>query len=234
MLSGVIERYSITPSAGQRRAVAVNLVVFFIFALTAVLMLTRTAIAANSINRSVASTIEPAVGGISQETSQLRTLDVTVRMTGRIAEAAKPLSRQLDSVVAATDHINDNLASTLESVKGIGLSVDGIKQSTGEIRPAVGVLDGHVDVIHNEAVGIAGGLSRVAGLSDSMVRNLSGTNASLARILGATGPLQTEVREIRALVPQINARAASIALSPVLLRKPLELAPLLGDLLGGS
>lgn len=234
MLTGMIKRYSTTPSAGQRRAIAVNLVVFFFFALTAVVMLTRTAMAANAINRDVASSIEPAVGGIREETSQLRALDVTARLTGRIAAAAEPLPRELAGVVEATGAINQNLARTLESAQGIGSSVDGIRESTTAIRPAVGVLENHVSAIHIRAGGIAKSLGSVAGLSTSMVRDLDGTNESLARILGAAGPLLGQVRDIRAVVPRINTHAASIALSPILLRKPLDIAPLLGDLLGGS
>ena len=233
MLTNVIERYSTTPSAGQRRAIGVNLVVFFIFALMAVVMLTRTAIAANAINRDVATTVEPAVGSINQETSQLPALDVTARVTSHIAAAAKPLSGHLDGVVAATDNINKNLASTLESVAGIGSSVGGIKASTGAIRPAVGVLSGHVDNIHSRAGGIAGSLWTVAKQSSTMVKDLAGANASLGSILRATGPLNAEVRRIQARVPQINAHARNIARSPVLLRNPFDMAWLL-KLFGGN
>jgi len=233
MLTDMIERCTTTPSAGQRRAIALNLVVFFIFALTAVVMLTRTAIAANAINRDVASTVEPAVGNINQETSQLAVLDVAARVTGQVAAAAKPLSGHLDGVLAATDNINGNLASTRDSVTRIGTSVDGIKGSTGAIRPAVGVLSGRVDTIHSQARGIAGSLSTVAKQSSSMVKGLSRTNASLGNILAAARHLNAVVRGIQARVPQINAHARNIAKSPVLLRTSFDLAWVL-KLFGGN
>lgn len=218
MLNGLIQQYSTTPSAGQRRAIGLNLVVFFVFALTAVLMLTRTAVAANAINRDVASTIEPAVGDINENTSHLAVLDVTDKITGQIAVAAKPLSGDLDGVVAATDNINRNLATTLDSANSINGSVDGIKGSTGQIRTGVDILSRRVDGIHRSAKGIAGSLSTVANQSSSMVTNLRGANAALDSILRATGPLNSQVRGIRLAVPQINSHARNIAGSPLLLR----------------
>lgn len=232
MLTALFERYSTTPAAGQRRAIGLNLVVFFIFALTAVTMLTRTAIAANAINRDVANAVAPAVGRINTETSQLPVLDVTARVTSQIAAAAEPLSGHLEGVVAATDNINRNLASTLESVRGIGSSVDGINGSTRVIRPAVGVLNAHVDTILSQARGISTRLSTVADASSSMVKGLAGANASLESIYRAIGPLNSQVRGIRAKVPQINAHADSIADSPILFRDASDL-PRLISLLGG-
>lgn len=218
MLNSLIQQYSTTPAAGQRRAIGLNLVVFFVFALSAVLMLTRTAVAANAINRDVASTIEPAVGGIDQKTSHLPVLDTTAKLTGQIAIAAKPLPGELDGVVEATDNINQNLAATLESAASINTSVDGIKKSTGAIRPDIDVLSHHVAGIHHAAKGIAASLSTVGNQSSSMVVNLRGANIALANILRATGPLNAQVRAIRASVPKIDGHAKGIAGSPLLLR----------------
>lgn len=234
MLTGIRNRYGTAPSAGQRRAIAVNLVVFFVFALTAVVMLTRTAVAANSINGEVATAIEPSVGGINHQTRQLPALDRTARLTDRIARAARPLSGRLTGVVSATDRIDANLVATRTSVASIGRTVDGIRTSTNAIRPAVAVLDGHVDSIRGHAGDIDRSLGSVAIASSDMVRELSGTNASLSAILSLTSPLRVQVHRISTTVPEIRTHAARIADSPILLRNASALTTLLGNLLGGS
>lgn len=237
MLTGLVDRYSSTPYAGQRRAIAVNLVVFLLFALTAVVLLTRTAVAANAINRDVASAIEPATDGIDKDIERLPVLDRTVRLSHQIAIAAKPLSTHLDGVVQATDHINGNLASTREHVTTIGTSADGIKRSTHSIRPAVVVLNRLVDSIHGQVGDIVGDLRTVAGLTSSMGDDLNDTNASLARILAATEPLRQAVRGINGSVERIDGSARRIENSPLLLRSlgpVLGLETLLGDLTGGN
>gem|GEM_PF-6715290 len=237
MLTVLLDRYSAAPYAGQRRAVAVNLVVFFLFALTAVILLTRTAVAANSINRDVASTIEPATDGINADIKRLPVLDRTVRITHRIAGAAEPVSTHLEGVVQATGHINRNLASTREQVITIGTSVEGIERSTRSVGPAVVVLNRHVDSIHGHAGDIVGDFRSVAGLTSSMAGDLTDTNASLARILAATEPLRRAVHGIDGSVVRIDGSAGRIENSPILLRNLgnlLGLGTLLGDLTGGN
>lgn len=234
MLNTAIQRYSTTPLAGQRRAIAVNLVVFFFFALTAVVMLTRTAMAANAINNDVTNAIEPAVDGIDEGTSQLPALDVTARVTSRIAAAAEPLPGDLRGVVVATDHINKHLASTRASASSIGASVDGIKKSTGAIRPDVETLAHEVEGIRGTAGEIETRLARVAALSAAMRRDLSGANTSLGDILRSTGPLNIAVRAIQRTAALVDVHARRIADSPILLRNPLNLMPLLGNILGGE
>lgn len=234
MLTSALVRYSTTPSAGQRRAITLNLVVFFAFTLTAVVMLTRTAMAANAINRDVASAIEPAVVGINEGTKGLPVLDTTAQVTGKIAAAAAPLPGHLASVVDSTGHIDSDLASTQQSVTGIGASVDDIKASTGAIASDAGVLEEHVHDIHKRAEGIDASLSAVARLSSSMVQGLTGANASLTDILRATGPLNRAVRGIQESVPRISKHAEDIANSPILLRDGLAVTSLLSNLLEGS
>lgn len=234
MLTNALARYSTTPSSGQRRAITLNLVVFFAFTLTAVVMLTRTAMAANAINRDVASAIEPAVVGINEGTKGLPVLDTTAQVTGKIAAAAEPLPGHLASVVDSTGRIDSNLASTQKSATGIGSSVDSIKASTGVITSDAGVLNELVDDIHRQADGIDTSLSAVARLSSSMVKGLSGANASLTDILRATGPLNRAVGGIQESVPRIREHAQDIANSPILLRNGLAVTSLLGNVLEGN
>lgn len=233
MLSEALSAFAAEPSAGQRRAITLNLVIFFVFALTAVWFLTRTAVAANAINRDVASAIEPALGGINKSTGQLAALDKTGHLTRQIAAATKPLSGDLAGVVGATGRIKTNLASTGQNVTSIGASVEGIKRSTGVILPDINVLGGSVATIHTDARSIAGSLGSVAGLTTSAVANLNGAEASLNSVLASAGSVRQAVQSIGGTVPLINAHSQSIENSPILLRSVPQLNTLLGNLLGG-
>ncbi len=232
-------KYKATPAFGQRRAIALNLIVFFFFALTALVFLTRAAVAANAINRDVANAIEPATIGINDSTSKLPLLDKTMQITGEIAKATVPLAGHLDGVVSSTNQINANSASTLTSVLEIGSSVEEIKTSTGNIKPAIGTLGGHVGSIDSQAGDIASRYETVAGQTGSMVRNLTGTNASLSYVFTATKPLKKSVDGIDGTVGLIKGHTRSIDDSPILLNKGLNLTSLLQslsvtDILGGK
>lgn len=233
MLTDALQKFSTAPAAGQRRAITLNLVVFFVFALVAVWLLTRTAVAANAINRDVASAIQPALGGINQSTAQLDALNKTEKLTSQIAAAAKPLSGDLDGVVSATGRINANLAATGPNVTAIGSSIDGIKRSTGAILPGINTLGGNVNAIHTDAKSIASSLGSVAGLTTSAVSNLNGAEAALNSVLSAAGSVRQSVQNIDGTVPQINTQAQTIENSPILLKNVSQVTSLLGNLLGG-
>src|SRR5690349_18625521 len=141
--------FTAAQAPGQRRAIGVNLVIYFLFALVAVLLLTRTAIAANAINDDVAAVIQPVTGSINESTKGLAVLDTTVEVTDKIAAGAEPLSGHLSGVVEATGRIDNNLDSTNTHVTSIDDSVEEIKKSTGQIKPAIDELNSTVEDIHS-------------------------------------------------------------------------------------
>lgn len=217
MLMELLERYQTIPSAGQRRAIGLNLVVFFLFALVAVALLTRTAVAANAINRDVRQAIVPVTASIDQDLKGLPILDKTGQLTSQIAAAAKPLPGEVAGVVKATDHINANLASTDKHVTSIGNAVDEIKASTGVIKPGIAQINGSVDTIHSEAASIAERLGGVATSTTTDVANLNGAGGSLTDVLNAVAPIHNGVKDIIASALSIDGHTAAIASSPLLL-----------------
>jgi hypothetical protein len=224
----MFEQYQTTPSAGQRRAMGLNLVVFFLFALVAVALLTRTAVAANAINRDVKAAIVPVTADIDQNLQHLPILDETAQVTRQIAAAAKPLPGYTGKVADATTRIDKNLTSTGSHVTSIGKSVDAIKVSTGAIQPGIAQIGGTVDTIHGKATGIDGSLGSVAQLSGSIVANLTSAEAHLANVLGGTVPLHGATQGILASAGSIDKHAASIENSQLLTLTDSLLAPLVG------
>ena len=223
--------FTAAQAPGQRRAIGVNLVIYFLFALVAVLLLTRTAIAANAINDDVAAVIQPVTGSINESTKGLAVLDTTVEVTDKIAAGAEPLSGHLSGVVEATDRINNNLDSTNTHVTSIDHSVEEIKKSTGQIKPAIDELNSTVEDIHSTVRSIDKDFVGVVKGTTSIVHNLNGARESLAAVLDMHAPLHNGVLSILATALKINGHADSIQGSPLLLSAnnlPLNVLQLLG------
>jgi methyl-accepting chemotaxis protein len=208
--------FSSRPAPGQRRAIAANVMIYFAFALTALVFLTKSAIAAQAINRDVGDAIAPATVGIDASTSRLPQLDRTMRLTGKIADGTKSLSGHLDGVVSSTGSIDDNLTLIGADVDEIGTTVHGINSTVSRIRPEIFRLRGAVDGVHAKAGGISSSLRQVAADTSTMDRSLSGINASLASVLANTGPLNGNVGGIENTILVVRGHTRAIANSPIL------------------
>ena len=145
---------------GERGIVGANLVIVLAFALFAVIELTRTTIAAKQIRDRV-EIITGEVSPIASELTNVPKLDETVRIAAEINTAARPLSGQLDQVIAAARSI-DNSASNIQSnandingtVDAINSNGNGILGSVREINQGVKAIIGRVDRILAPVSGI--------------------------------------------------------------------------------
>lgn len=231
------------PAPGQRRAIALNLMIFFAFALISLVLLTRSAISANAINRDVSFAIAPATQGINASTKKIPQLNETMVLTSKIAGGTNSLSGHLGHVVTATNNIDANLGAVSRDVSLIGGAVDGIHDTVGRIKPAISTLADSVDGIHTKAGDISSSLGQVAIDTSVMNQSLAGINSSLASVLANTAPLLGDVSGIRSTLATVNGYTLSIANSPILLSKfpfpglqvPGALGSLgLNNLLGGG
>jgi hypothetical protein len=231
------------PAPGQRRAIALNVMIFFAFALTALIFLTKSAVAANAINRDVGESIAPSTKGINASTSKIPHLNDTVLLTGKIAVATKTLSGHLGHVVDSTKNIDTNLTAIETDVNGIGASVDGINSAVSAIRPEIFTLNGSVNAIHSKAGDISSRLSQVATDTSTMRTSLDGIDTSLAAVLADIAPLNRRVSGITITLSAVNGYTLAIENSPILLSAfpfpPLALPDVLGtlglnNLLGGG
>jgi hypothetical protein len=222
------------PAPGQRRAIALNVMIFFAFALTALIFLTKSAVAANAINRDVGESIAPSTKGINASTSKIPQLNDTVLLTGKIAVATKTLSGHLGHVVDSTKNIDTNLTAIEADVNTIGESVDGINSTVSAIRPEIFTLSGNVSAIHSKAGDISSRLSQVASDTAAMTTSLEGIDTSLADVLADAAPLNGHVSAIKNTLNVVDGYTLSIANSPILLHAfsfpPLALPDVLGTL----
>jgi methyl-accepting chemotaxis protein len=225
-------RLTAQPAPGQRRAIALNVMIFFAFALTALIFLTKSAVAANAINRDVGESIAPTTVGIKASTSKIPQLNETMVLTGRIAGGTRTLSAHLAHVVGSTKNIETNLAAIQSDVNGIGASVNGINSTVGAIRPEIFTLGGSVNGIHSKAGDISSRLSQVAVDTSTMTVSLDGIDKSLTAVLADTAPLNRRVAGIKNTLGVVDGYTLSIANSPILLTGFPVPRPALPDLLG--
>lgn len=174
-----------TPAATAARAININLVVVFVFALTALVFLTHTAVSSAQIDYSVEAAINPETSGIAHDTRLVRKLDQTVAGTEEIARLTEPFPGYLSDTLAALHSIRGDSASTDDSVASIERSVRGIDSSVAQMERPVGRLADGVGDIRSRAGNVSSALSRTADLTTAMSHDIASTNTALARILHA-------------------------------------------------
>src|SRR6201996_1741880 len=143
----------------EQGLVGVILTIVIVWALIAVLELTRTLIAAQDINHTV-TVIKASIAGADQHlgqsctpgncpTQELPILNTTIGTAGQILTAAQPLSGQLAQVKSDTGQINTTVTSILQNAQSINTTVVSINSLALSIGGTVGT-------IHSSFVGING------------------------------------------------------------------------------
>lgn len=191
MLSGL------TPRRGEDGIVGVNLVLVIAFALFAVIVLTRTLLAAQNINHNVAVAIHPEVGGINSNLNTLPVLDQVNSTAAQILTAAKPLSGQAGQIVDATQSI----MGTVHSINGVAKSINADVRSIGSDVSTVGASVGSISAAVGSISGNVGGIASEVGSIHSNVGSISGDagsiNSSVHNILGNLGGVLTTAQAIK-------------------------------------
>lgn len=189
------------------------LVIAIAWALSAVLMLTGTLIAAQEIDERV-GTILGEVSPIDKDLDAVALAEKTNEIAAGIRRAAEPLSGQLDQVI--------------DSVGGIDASVTDILETAGEINTTAGQINATVRAIGATVDGIAGNISavlatvvsidgRVAGINnraDTVIALVRGIRSDLAQVLAQVGIGSSEGHG-SATNASIHGHANSIDCSPV-------------------
>jgi hypothetical protein len=200
-----------TPPTTAPRAVTVNLVVVFLFALTALVFLTRTAVCAKQVDDSVAMAINPQTTGIAQHTVLVRKLDRTVAGTDALARIVQPYPGYASDAVAAMDSIRADSAGTDDSVAAIERSVRGIDQSVTDMQGPVARLGAGVGDIHSRSATITAALTNTADLTTAMVADIGSSDASLTRILRVLSTLNPVTDGIQRDLHAIGIHTGNIA-----------------------
>jgi hypothetical protein len=160
--------------------VGVVLTIVIVWALIAVIELTRTTVAAEEINHTVlaiTASVSSANGHLSTGCASgncplnaLPVLNTTISLAQKIQTDAQPLSMQLAQVKTDTASINTTAASILSSAQSINTTVQSINSLVGSIGSSVGSIhSSFVGINTNVATAITPGLVRA---SDSQVASI--------------------------------------------------------------
>lgn len=164
---------------GERGIVAVNLTVTIAFALFAVIMLTKTTIAAQQIDDRVkVINTEVGPGSNVHRLDETAVLNVVADRADQILAAAKPLSGQANDVLVAAksidgtvSQINANAGEINSTVKSINGTLSAAAPVVNEIHQGIIDINNRVDRVLAPVSGIGGDLSQVRGLVDSIEVN---------------------------------------------------------------
>ncbi len=149
--------------------VAVNLVLTIAFALFAVIMLTKTTIAAQQIDDRVKIiTTEVGPGSNVSRLNETAILNTVADRADQILAAAKPLSGQANDVLVAAksidgtvSKINTNAGEINSTVKSINGSLNTLSPVVGEIHQGIIDINNRVDRVISPVSGIGSDLSQV-------------------------------------------------------------------------
>lgn len=218
-----------------RRAIGVNLVIFFAFALAALAFLTRTVLSAVQIDANVDHAIKPVIGSVQANTALLPALDNTVRLTNQIKASSTTIGTAAASVDADTAHINSTMTTIYRHVKSIETAVNGITSSVGTIRPGVDDIGQAVAAIRSQSGDISSAYGSVATRVRGLPGDIASASSSLKQIRALIDPIDQSVGGIGATLTAIDGHVVSIANNPLLqvsnLLNLLQLTNLTG---GGS
>jgi methyl-accepting chemotaxis protein len=176
---------------GQKRGeggiVAVNLTLTIAFALFAVIMLTKTTIAAQQIDDRVKIiTTEVGPGSNVSRLDETAILNTVADRADQILAAAKPLSGQANEVLVAAKSID----STVTQING----------NAGEINSTVKSINGT--------------LSAAAPVVDEIHQGIIDINNRLDRVLGSVSGIKADTTPILSNVISINSNAGAICGAP--------------------
>jgi ABC-type transporter Mla subunit MlaD len=188
----------------------VNLVVFFAFALSSVVMLSRTLVAAVQIDEDIEQAIKPATGGIEANTALLSILGRLQPLTAQIAETAGPLGPLVSQIDTSTSDLNRSVAEVDGSVRSIAAHVDGIDAAVGSITATVNDIAPVVGSSRHQAEGLTDELTGAAAATMAIRSDVGRVNSSLSQILQLPEPLGTTVSGIKVTLETIDGHLVNI------------------------
>lgn len=165
--------------------VGVVLTIVIVFALIAVIELTRTAIAAQQINTRVID-ITGSVSSANQHLNSVPELDKTNELAAQILVAAKPLSGQAQQIIEAATSING--------------SVQAIQGNAASINSTVHSIGGAVATIGSSVHTIGGTFTTLTPVVANIQQNIVAINQRVDVILGAVEGIKGDTGNITALV----------------------------------
>jgi SMC interacting uncharacterized protein involved in chromosome segregation len=144
--------------SGDRGQAGIALIIVIAWALSAVLVLTRTLVAAQEINNKV-TVITSKLAATKGDTSYVAQLNQTENTANQILTAAAPLTGQLAVVQSTAAHIQ-------QEVDGITPPVQDINGTVHQIQPKVAQI---LNVVNGGPTSIAAQLAAIRGGQSSVI-----------------------------------------------------------------
>lgn len=203
-----------TRAREEHGVVAANLAITIAFALFAVIMLTRTLLAANSIDDRV-KVIVGEVAPIDQDLDMVAALDETSRMAEEILAAAQPLTGQAGQIVDITASIDDTGSGILGSATSINGTVKGINGNAAGILGSVGPINQNARSINSLLTDVRGEVISIEG--DEETVGVSAINRRARDVIDLTTAIDNDLTNVDNLVNSIEVSAESICNSPAIM-----------------
>ncbi|MGH9125866.1 MAG: hypothetical protein ACRDZ8_14240 [Acidimicrobiales bacterium] len=217
------------PSRDEKGIVGVILTIVIVWALIAVIELTRTTIAAEEINHTVLN-ITASVSSANNHLAtgcapgncpldRLPELVTTINIAGQINTAAAPLTGQLSQVIADTHSINNTVPMILQNAQSINATVQSIHSLVLSIGGSVNSINSELSGVNADVqqVGAPGGSLSVQQINrsvDVIIGLAQGIKSDTATINGQAGGILTEARGICADHP-VNVASILPVLGPI-------------------
>ena len=134
--------------SGDRGQAGIALIIVIAWALSAVLILTRTLVAAQEINNKVTD-ITAHLAGSKQDTSYVSQLNKTEVTASTILQNAAPLTGQLEIVKNTAAHIQQQVDGITPPVVDINKTVHVIHDQVGSILATAQSINGTLTTIRN-------------------------------------------------------------------------------------
>lgn len=217
-----------TPAPGARRAMPVNLVIVFAFALAALVLLARVLVSAAQIDNNVAAALNPAVVAVESDTTMLNRLDGTVVATGQLSESVSAFDTDLGSAAKATAQMRTLGRSTDESVDQIQGSVAGINTSVAGIKKSVTSMGSSVRGVEQSSASIRRQFDGTHTQARAIVADLDASNSSVAQILNILRDLDPVLGRINTTLVSFDKHSRNLEENGL-----IKLGNLLPDLLSG-
>jgi hypothetical protein len=199
-------------SRDERGIVGVVLTIVIIFALLAVIELTRTLEAAQSINTTVMNITGSVQGANSHlntgcqtgtsnaeqncPTDALPVLNTTVTEVAAIDAAAKPLSGEASQILDSVNSINTTATAILGNASAINTTVHSISGSVGSIGSSVGGIHSSLDGVNSTVDNIQSGVNLIDENAQTVIDTSTAIKGDTSTINGQANSILTQATDI--------------------------------------
>lgn len=196
-------------SHDERGLVGVILTIVIVWALIAVIMLTRTLTAAQQIQTRVVD-ITGSVQGANKHlqtgcdpnnlancpSSELPVLTQTENIAKQINDAARPLSGQAAQIVTAVGSINTSVTSILQTATSINQTVHSIGGLVGTIGASVNTINASLSGVNSDVATIRSIIATINGQAQTIDDLVVAIKGDTGTITGLAGGILTQARNI--------------------------------------